>query len=175
MRDYINFLKSYFKDKSLVGVEIGVNNCENALELLEELNIERFYLIDPFLNYQGFGGDGWDNISQSVYDKNFLKAQEILKKYPNTTLIREKSSEAVTKIPEIDFVYIDGNHTFNYVLNDVQSYYLKLKQGGVLSGDNLEYKDVSNVVSQFFLLTGLNLYGAKRRVSFEWWGIKNGV
>jgi hypothetical protein len=39
------------KRGGLVGIEIGVAAGEHAISLLENLNIERLYLIDPYENY----------------------------------------------------------------------------------------------------------------------------
>ena len=39
---------------------------------------------------------------------------------------------------DLDFVYIDGNHDYDYVKKDLELYYPKLKGGGVLGGDNFE-------------------------------------
>jgi len=35
----------------LVGIEIGVSGGDHAISLLESLDIERLYLIDPYENY----------------------------------------------------------------------------------------------------------------------------
>ncbi|MHA2066103.1 MAG: hypothetical protein ACXABY_17165 [Candidatus Thorarchaeota archaeon] len=45
------FLKEHFKGRPVVGAEIGVLNGDHAAELLQTLNIERLYLIDPYAAY----------------------------------------------------------------------------------------------------------------------------
>ena len=80
--------------------------------------------------------------------------EEILNIYPNTKLIRKKSEDAVDDIPnELDFVYIDGNHHYDYVKKDVEMYFPKVRQGGIFGGDNYNNKKharVREVVDEFF-------------------------
>ena len=48
------------------------------------------------------------------------------------------SEDAVDDIPEkLDFVYIDGNHAYEYVKKDIGLYYPKLKKGGVIGGHDV--------------------------------------
>ena len=44
--------------------------------------------------------------------------------------------EAVKQFKDgsLDFVYIDGNHTFEYVINDIAEWSKKVRKGGIISG-----------------------------------------
>ena len=45
------------------------------------------------------------------------------------------SKDAINDIEEtLDFVYIDGNHDYEFVKNDIEIYYAHLKKGGVIGG-----------------------------------------
>jgi hypothetical protein len=44
-RPMILFLKEYFKNKPLVGAEIGVGRGDNALSILKEVKIKKFTLL----------------------------------------------------------------------------------------------------------------------------------
>ena len=170
-REFFKFLKAYY-NRPLVGVEIGVYRGENSFDMLANLKIEKLYLIDPYEDY--YGGCWESRKKQSEYDDIYNTITKKLIPYKDKVeVIRKKSCDAIDKIPEVDFVYIDGNHEFDYVLQDIALYYPKIKEGGVLSGDNLEYKDVANVVTQFFYYNKMKLWASTRRISFEWWGIKN--
>lgn len=48
------------------------------------------------------------------------------------------SSEVVDMFEDgsIDFIFIDGNHSYEYVLEDLELYYPKVKNGGVITGDD---------------------------------------
>ena len=52
-------------------------------------------------------------------------------------IIREFSSKAISQIPDqIDFLYIDGNHSYPFVKQDLELYYPKLKSTGYILGDD---------------------------------------
>jgi hypothetical protein len=64
--------------------------------------------------------------------------QSTVKRLANNkaTIIRKTSMEAVLEIPDesLDFVYIDGDHTFDYVMSDIIWWSRKVRYGGVVSG-----------------------------------------
>ena len=47
-------------------------------------------------------------------------------------------------IPQLDFIYIDGNHSYNYVYNDIDMYYKKVKPNGIMCGH-----DIFNIIDVF--------------------------
>jgi SAM-dependent methyltransferase len=51
--------------------------------------------------------------------------------------IRKFSNEAIDFVEnELDFVYIDANHKYKYVMNDLELWYNKLKSGGFIICDD---------------------------------------
>ena len=56
---YSWFAKQLVGKKALVGAEIGVYEGAHALGLLNNLDIKKLYLIDPYTTYANFfGGQG---------------------------------------------------------------------------------------------------------------------
>lgn len=119
------------------GVEVGVSWGQNMVDYCEA-GLE-MYGIDPWMDYpdepfkkvisiQGKYGRSPDGVYQL--------AQERLSKYPNCTLIRKTSTDAVNdfKKRSLDFVYIDGNHKFGYVAMDLMKWSDKVRKGGVIAG-----------------------------------------
>ena len=53
-------------------------------------------------------------------------------------MVRKKSSDAVEMFEDnsIDFLFVDGNHEYEYVLEDLRNYYPKVKPGGIICGDD---------------------------------------
>ena len=53
-------------------------------------------------------------------------------------VLREMSAPAAAHIEDnsLDFVYIDGDHTFDGVLADIKAYLPKVKTGGLIIGDD---------------------------------------
>jgi hypothetical protein len=50
----------------------------------------------------------------------------------------------------LDFVWVDGNHKYASCINDVRSWWPKLKEGGWMGGDDLIHGGVRRAVEEFF-------------------------
>ncbi|MDO8609637.1 MAG: class I SAM-dependent methyltransferase [bacterium] len=161
----------------LVGVEIGVYKGDNAFFILNKLPIKKLFLLDPYLKHREFENNvGWTKVNQSDFNKHFLQAKKKLKQFEDKiTFIRKKSENAVNQVPNnLDFVYIDGNHEYEFVKRDIELYYPKLKHGGILGGDNFEsvFPSVARAVLEFTDKYNLKIYGNRSDASYEWWVIK---
>jgi predicted O-methyltransferase YrrM len=162
------FAKEYFKNKPINVAEIGVFMGRNSKSILNELNVRRIYLIDPYKKYSEYKNDG-------VYNE-LLKEKKIahknLKKYNNRIIWIESFSEfAVDNIKEkLDFIYIDGNHEYKYAKRDINLYWEKIVEGGVLAGHDIADKNVSRALIEFVNKKGIKMvyFGDK----LDWWIIK---
>jgi len=69
-------------------------------------------------------------------EKYYVAAKQRLARYPLNTLIVDSSMNAVGRIENksLDFVYIDADHTFNYVVCDIVEWSKKVRDGGIVSG-----------------------------------------
>ena len=161
------FLKKYFKNsESLIGVEIGVAKADNSLSILQELPIKKLLLIDPYIAYV-------ENGRLTSCEDNFEMAMARLSRYKQAQLIRKTSEEAVKDIDEpLDFVYIDGNHSYSFVMADILNYYPLLRKGGVIGGHDytpFHHLGVVRAVDEFVQQQEtLNFYA----VFPDWWFIK---
>ncbi len=162
------FLKQLFGTKVLVGVEIGVYTAHNSESILKTLNVRKLFLIDPYIFYQ-------ENDNAIINVDDSVKKQAINRMKPYTEQVEwlfQPSEEASTHVPSnLDFVYIDGNHSYNYVTKDIQLYYEKLKKSGVLGGHDFTlryYPEVCYAVVEFARQHSLNLQGDVT----DWWVIK---
>jgi predicted O-methyltransferase YrrM len=160
------FLKERSKNEELVGVEIGVAKGNNALSLLEELSIRKLFLVDPYMPYLDRG--------QRVSSKgSSIIAQNKLSSFRQVQFVKKTSKDAVKDVGgPLDFVYIDGNHSCEYVKNDIALYYPLVKAGGVIGGhDYVPYHDagVFQAVNEFVQERGrLGFYA----VFPDWWVVK---
>ena len=140
-RPMIVIAKIHFKCMSLVGAEIGVFKGDNALSILQTLPIKTLYLIDPYFTY--YVEDG---ISKRISLEAYYVAKEKLNKFSQTKFIIKTSDEACKDIREpLDFLYIDGNHTYECVKRDITNYYPLIKPGGIIGGHDYT-KDFNGVV-----------------------------
>ncbi len=155
--------------KDLVGVEIGVFKGENAFEMLRSMPIKMLYLVDRYI---------FDETYKLSYIKDMVpvKAEALsrLEKFKERIKwLFIDSLEAPSEIPdELDFVYIDGNHTYPYVKADIENFWPKIKKGGVLAGhDYSKLKGkvgVKKAVKEFVMNNDLHLLLGKS----DWWIVK---
>lgn len=153
-------------DRKLTGVEIGVLRGEHAKTMLTKLDIEKMYLIDPYSEYKKYSR------FHRKMDTNKRIAHKQLAQFEDKTVWLEKLSEnAVEDIEEqVDFVYIDGNHQFQYVMKDITLYYPLVKEDGILAGHDYCLNDVTKAVQQFISETNHKLYvGRTRDRKVDWW------
>jgi hypothetical protein len=140
-RPFTLFLKRNFGEKHLVGAEIGFGYGFNALSLLEELNIETLYCIDPLKAYVNKFGQ---------YEDKYLDENgslfPMLSKDPRVHFVKLESDKAFDskEIPhDLDFVYVDGLHTSEQAYRDIMNALNQVKAGGTVGGHDFtrEYED----------------------------------
>lgn len=134
----ITLMESFLKkmDKNSIAVEIGTDEGNFSEKILNANENITLYCIDPYISYDDYK----DAINTKTGDELFKKTYNKLKsKYgERVKFIRNFSSDKSTieNIPPIDFLYIDGNHSYKYVLEDLENYYPKVKNGGIIMGDD---------------------------------------
>jgi len=171
-RPMIEFL--VHRGKNLVGVEIGVEKALNAESILRMLNIKRLFLVDPFFPYEGaYWSENASNMKAEIkigYITDFEKAKQCLSEFTDKIVfIKQKSEQAVNFIPDdLDFVYIDGDHSYEAVKKDIENYYPKVKIGGILGGHDFNMFDVSKAVREWVDKNNYKLFLKK----VDWWVIK---
>lgn len=121
--------------KNLVGAEIGVFFGEHAWAMLENLDIKKLYLVDPYAIYPGYNAAAFvmgKLIRAEIAAHKLLKEKGFTKKI---AWMRMESMEAPPKVKEkLDFVYIDANHDYEFVLDDITYWARKVKKGGWVGG-----------------------------------------
>ena len=73
---------------------------------------------------------------------------------PNISIIKDSSHEAskLFNNGSIDYLMIDGDHSYEGVKQDIQDYFYKVKPGGIISGDDYRAFDgVKKSVDEFFV------------------------
>ena len=144
-RSTVLFAKEHFKDKKITAIEIGICQGTHSKQILNNLNIEHLYLIDPFEQYEGY--TDYDNLNN-----DFKICENKLKKYKNKSFIFKYSDDALNDVPIVDYIYIDGNHTYPFVKKDIENYYEKVKEGGILCGHDYHenFKGLIKAVHEHF-------------------------
>lgn len=144
------FLVELLKDKPHeAGAEIGVFEGECSVKLLENLPGLRMLLcVDPWLRYKGFCDrmpkpNG--RIGKAEFDEVYRRFLGNIEPHRDRVIImRTMSHHAAAHVANgsLDFVFIDGNHTYEYVISDIREWLPKVAEGGVIAGH--DYKDKPN-------------------------------
>lgn len=111
--------------------ELGVNDGRTTFALLKSCpNIEKYYAID-------------------LSTRKFYNS-DIKKEYPNLIAINGNTTKVSDHIPDksLDLVFIDANHSYEFVKQDILKYRPKLKSGGVLSGHDINFLGVNKAVNE---------------------------
>jgi predicted O-methyltransferase YrrM len=76
---------------------------------------------------------------------------ELNEKFPGrATLVREKSTDWMNKKSDkFDVIFLDGDHTFETVKNELSGFWTKVNEGGVLAGDDYDWPEVKKAVDEF--------------------------
>ena len=116
------------------GAEIGTANGQYAKWMFSRIKGLKLYCVDPYLAYRRYV-EMSDKDGQHIYDKMFADAQARLAK-KSVVFIRKTSAEAINDFEDnsLDFVYIDGNHSFEYAVFDIAEWERKVRIGGVVAG-----------------------------------------
>ena len=151
IRDPYLIHRSYFPaflnklDLKGIGVEIGVKEGHFSKILLDNWDCEKLYLVDPWENQKKENYDENNNHNHNQDLENTIKKLENYKE--RYEIIREYSDIAYKNFNDesLDFIYIDGNHSYEAVKKDLELWYPKLKKGGVFAGDDYTYLPVEKV------------------------------
>jgi len=124
------------------GAEIGV--CKGKYSRVFCWNVPNLHLycIDTWFSDPNDPGD-----EGVLNESNYAHAKKILNPF-NVTFLRSDSMDAVKtfKDESLDFVYIDANHTFDYVMRDIIEWSKKVKIGGIVAGHDYYRLRHANVI-----------------------------
>jgi len=135
-----------------IGVEVGTRHGIYADILLSGSSNLKLFCVDPYIVYN-------ENIIKSQNDLDIIEneARNRLSKYKNrVTIIKKTSMDAVKdfKNNSIDFVYIDGNHEFQHVVNDIYEWQRRVKTGGIVAGHDFDRHKLPSLIHVKDVVTG---------------------
>ena len=149
--------------KKLVIAEIGVYKGDNALDMLTTAdNIDKLYLIDNYKPYYKWLTDAEGNTcTQEDADGMFETTKKRFESYNGkVSFIRKDSVLTAADFPDkfFHYVYIDGGHDYDIVKKDLEAWYPKVKDFGVLGGHDSAYDHVTAAVVEFAASRKLTLH-----------------
>jgi hypothetical protein len=138
--------------KGSIGIEIGVFKAKFSETILAKVKPKLLYLLDTWEGIVGSGDK--DGKNKEYVDLTKYFTETIIPKYRNNNnvvLIRNKSSIISTLKTEFDWCYIDAEHSYEGVKQDLNNIYPKIKRGGYVCGHDYceRTKGVIKAVDEF--------------------------
>jgi predicted O-methyltransferase YrrM len=133
---------------NLIMAEVGCYAGESTKMFLESGKITLLYAIDIW-------EDEMDNFKKiqsshdfSVVEKTF---DESTKEF-DVKKIKMCFSDALDSLPTLDFIYIDANHDYEFVKDDITNALKKIKNGGLIAGHDYDKESpgVIKAVNEIF-------------------------
>jgi predicted O-methyltransferase YrrM len=128
------------KNKFSIGVELGVLYGYHLSHLLESCRNLKMSGVDL---YQKVIGSGYDNVENNEFENLYLQIKSKLESFERFNLIREDTISGSNHIKDktLDFVFIDADHRYEAVKNDINAWQEKIKNGGILAGHDYDQPD----------------------------------
>ena len=123
-------------------VEVGVFKGQFSKHLLENW-AGQLWMVDPWRAFEE--GEGYvDASNHKEHETAWLETIKNIEGYEaRAFMLRGLSSDMASRFRDgsLDLVYIDGNHAYDWVKEDIELWWPKLRPGGVLAGhDYLDLK-----------------------------------
>ena len=129
-----------------IGVEVGTFKGEFSKEILRRWR-GTLYMVDVWneLGDEYIDASNHKNFEGGVYGEcmNNIKGFE-----DRGIMVRATSKKASELFEDnsLDFVYIDANHAYDFVKEDIQLWYPKVKSGGFIGGHDIDQTEEFNGV-----------------------------
>ena len=177
----------YLVDKGTVGAEIGVWKANTSANFVKR-GVKELHLVDAWsveVYKEGVGQTGeWGSYQKylerykqvtggtteehfkAYYDKTYNEVVKRFKQLEHVHVHRSSSDDWFAKQENnyFDWIYLDGDHSYEGVLNDLNSSRRVVKDGGIILGDDYAWPfqkhgkpGVTAAVDEFIKNTGLKL------------------
>ena len=161
--------------KGTIGAEIGVWKGSTSRHFVKK-KLKELHLVDPYTlpsdkkqkkemlakkTYCEMVGGSAEKDFLAYYDSVHESILEMFKNHNEVTMHRMTSAEWFAQVEDktFDWIYVDGDHTFEGCYFDLVEAAKKIKPGGVMLGDDyksLVWKGKEGVVKAVDKFTALN-------------------
>ena len=142
-----------------ITAEVGCGYGQHSKHILKTTNVHKHFMVDSYKYYENdLFSDSIKNINIPNYtlEQKFDDFSNMVKKdveefEQRVQFVRAASLEAVKHFPDeiLDAAFIDANHQFEYVIDDLNSWWPKIKSGGIMAGDDYWMEGVARAVHLF--------------------------
>lgn len=157
-----------------IGVEVGVAYGHYSEVIVQNPKVTKLYGIDPFEPHLGYK----DYVKQSTFDVLREDAERRMEPFGDRyQLLYEYSMDAIHKFAHnsLDFVYIDADHKFEQVLEDITEWTKRVRPGGIVSGHDYVRRNgpdhvygVKQAVDKYVAENNKQLFTYRRYRSPSW-------
>jgi len=135
-------------------VEIGVWGGKSLIPMayaMKSLNQGSCYGIDPWDNQasivgmEGANYDWWEKVDHEGILNGLISKIALYQLFPQITLIRSTSQNAAP-IENIDMIHIDGNHSEESSMFDVNKWVPLVRKGGIVIFDDVDWPSNAKAV-----------------------------
>jgi len=167
-----------------VGVEVGTQTGKFSEVILNKSHLNILWSIDCWEHQEGYEDiANHGNWRQKYYH---LKTIWRLDKFGDRSKIIKAYSKDIPKeynyLNELDFVYIDADHTYEGCKEDLEIWYSRVKKGGVLAGhdyfngdiDECKNCGVKKAVDEFMTKHNEKIHTTLEDNPKSWYVIKGG-
>ena len=137
------------------GVEIGVFKGEFSKQILNNWS-GTLYMVDV---WRPLGDEYEDSNNHKDHVDAYQETMEIIKGFEDRgIMVRVTSKDAARMFQDdsLDFIFIDANHAYDFVVEDINLWFPKLKKGGMFSGHDYINMDWYN--DPYFTPNGKDKY-----------------
>lgn len=139
----------------VIGAEIGTCLGVTAELFLKELpSIQKLFCVDHYPSFIDWNGTIMSEERQACMKEH---ATQRLAAYGDRVAFRYQTSEEFHKWFQVqsayqylDFIFIDGDHSFDGVLRDFTMFWDHIRPGGIFAGHDWNISSVQQAIRQFF-------------------------
>jgi O-methyltransferase len=135
--------------KNISIAEIGVFKGDFSKEIFKIVKPSKLYLVDIFSGSMGSGDKDGLNFEFISLDQSLKNLNEFFSGEENVHIIKSYSIDFLRLLEDeyLDAIYIDADHSYAAVKQDLELSYLKVKKGGFIMGHDYCNKNFPSVVS----------------------------
>ena len=161
----------------IIAAELGTFSGVNAYYMLKGCAKLKLYCVDSYDNITIETGK--EQVPE--YEKRRIMncANKLLSSFNGkVTRVIKRAEEAYKDFPDgyFDYVYIDADHLYESVKQDIELWYPKVKAGGLLAGHDFAMTGVSRAVTEFRDIHKIgDLSFSNGNGESDWWFVKQPI
>jgi len=152
-----------------VGLETGIEKGKNAVVMFENIPNLKLYGLDAYKRHPQ--ASYIHDAEKRNWDDRYLQAvrQQCYKRMQgrNCVMIEKFSEDGIGDVEDnsLDFVYLDADHSYDFVMQDIILWGRKLKKGGIMSGHDY-YDDSDSSKRRARVMQAVNDYTNVHDIKF---------